>query len=151
LFVIQGVHTWSHPDLTTLTDGQIIAELVWTMKIIYDVIGVVPRIMRPPYGAVNAKVLQAAAALGLSVVHWTETSADWSYVPDEANTKLQVLKAFQGWTVAKEKSVISLQHDLFRATTLYIDDVIALIRNAGYVFKMINNCVNVRLKCSIND
>jgi peptidoglycan/xylan/chitin deacetylase (PgdA/CDA1 family) len=48
-----GVHTWSHPSLTTLTTDQIIAELGWARKAIKDVIGVTPNTMRPPYGDIE--------------------------------------------------------------------------------------------------
>ena len=48
-----GVHTWSHPYLTTLTNEQIIAELGWTKKVIKDVLGVTPNFMRPPYGDIE--------------------------------------------------------------------------------------------------
>jgi len=48
-----GVHTWSHPSLTTLTNEQIIAELGWSKKVIKDVIGVTPNMMRPPYGDIE--------------------------------------------------------------------------------------------------
>jgi peptidoglycan/xylan/chitin deacetylase (PgdA/CDA1 family) len=40
--------TWSHPQLTTLTNEQIVAELGWTRKIIKDVIGVTTLTFRPP-------------------------------------------------------------------------------------------------------
>jgi peptidoglycan/xylan/chitin deacetylase (PgdA/CDA1 family) len=29
-----ALHTWSHTNLPSLTDDQIVAELVWNMKII---------------------------------------------------------------------------------------------------------------------
>jgi len=48
-----GVHTWSHPTLTNLTNEEIIAELGWSKKIIRDVLGVTPAVMRPPYGDVE--------------------------------------------------------------------------------------------------
>ena len=48
-----GVHTWSHTALTTQTNEQIIAELGWTKKIIFDVLGVTPTTMRPPYGDIE--------------------------------------------------------------------------------------------------
>ena len=48
-----GVHTWSHPYLTTLTNEQIIAELGWTKKVIKDILGVTPNFMRPPYGDIE--------------------------------------------------------------------------------------------------
>jgi hypothetical protein len=48
-----AVHTWSHPSLTTLTNEQIIAELGWSKKVIHDVLGVTPTVMRPPYGDIE--------------------------------------------------------------------------------------------------
>jgi len=48
-----GVHTWSHPPLTTLTNDEIIAELGWTKQIIKDVLGVTPNMMRPPFGDIE--------------------------------------------------------------------------------------------------
>lgn len=48
-----AVHTWSHPSLTTLSNEEIIAELGWSRKIIKDVLGVTPNMMRPPYGDIE--------------------------------------------------------------------------------------------------
>lgn len=48
-----AVHTWSHPSLTTLTNEEIIAELGWSKKVIKDVLGVTPNMMRPPFGDIE--------------------------------------------------------------------------------------------------
>ena len=48
-----AVHTWSHPPLTTLTNEQIVAELGWSKKVIKDVLGVTPNMMRPPFGDIE--------------------------------------------------------------------------------------------------
>jgi hypothetical protein len=48
-----AVHTWSHPPLTTMTNDQVIAELGWSKKVIKDVLGVTPNMMRPPYGDIE--------------------------------------------------------------------------------------------------
>ncbi|GAA5919745.1 hypothetical protein JCM6882_008933, partial [Rhodosporidiobolus microsporus] len=44
-----GVHTWSHPYMTTLTDMEILGELGWTAQIIKDYSGFAPSWWRPPY------------------------------------------------------------------------------------------------------
>ncbi|KAI9332606.1 hypothetical protein DFJ73DRAFT_963410 [Zopfochytrium polystomum] len=43
-----GLHTWTHRRLTNETTEQIIAEFVWNALAVYQVIGKVPRYMRPP-------------------------------------------------------------------------------------------------------
>lgn len=46
-------HTWSHHQLTQMTNEQIIAELGWARKVVRDVLGVTPNVMRPPYGDIE--------------------------------------------------------------------------------------------------
>jgi peptidoglycan/xylan/chitin deacetylase (PgdA/CDA1 family) len=33
-----GIHTWSHPFLTSLTNDEIVAEIFWTAKLIHDIL-----------------------------------------------------------------------------------------------------------------
>lgn len=74
-----GVHTWSHPYLTTLTDEQIVGELGWTSQIIFDKSGFVPKWVRAPYGDVDNRVRAIAREVfGLEhFVSWREDSSDW--------------------------------------------------------------------------
>ena len=65
-----GLHSWSHPYLTTLTNDQIVAELIWNMRIVKEIIGVTPTMIRPPFGDIDPRVRAIAQALGLSVVVW---------------------------------------------------------------------------------
>ena len=60
----------SHPYLTSLTNDEIISEILWTSKVIYDVLGIVPTFMRPPYGDVDDRVRGIMKALGLDIVLW---------------------------------------------------------------------------------
>src|SRR5271169_3468630 len=62
-----AVHTWSHPDLTTLSPEAVYAELAWTIYAIHSAIGQTPKLFRPPYGAINDQVRLVAAQLGLTV------------------------------------------------------------------------------------
>ena len=62
-----AIHTWSHPDLTSLSAQAVYAELAWTIYAIHAAIGQTPKYFRPPYGLINTKVRQVAAQLGLTV------------------------------------------------------------------------------------
>lgn len=42
-----GIHTWSHHTMTSQTDDVIRAEILWTAKAFYDIVGVVPNLFRP--------------------------------------------------------------------------------------------------------
>ena len=52
-----AVHTWSHYSLTTLSNEQIIAEFGWSKKIIKDILGITPTVMRPPFGDIESVYL----------------------------------------------------------------------------------------------
>ena len=76
-FVI-GNHSWDHPDLTKLSSIQVQAELTQTNNAIFKATGVMPTLMRPPYGAVNSAVENQSAQLGMATILWDVDPRDWS-------------------------------------------------------------------------
>lgn len=72
-----AVHTWDHPDLTTLTNAQIRKELLDTRDGIRKGVGVDPALYRPPYGAVNDRVVRAVASTRMVPVLWDVDGDDW--------------------------------------------------------------------------
>ncbi|CAE6359552.1 unnamed protein product [Rhizoctonia solani] len=112
-------HTWTHPQLTTLTNEQIVAELGWTRKVIQAVLGVTPRYFRPPYGDCDDRVRAIAKGLGMTPVIWTQgfDTDDWSVNSGGVATELM-----NGYSKMLETlptlndGVISLQHDWYQGT-----------------------------------
>lgn len=75
-----GIHTWDHPDMTTLSPQQREWELTATAQAIHKAVGAdycLP-FWRPPYGAYNQAVVTQARSLGLSTVTWSLDPKDWS-------------------------------------------------------------------------
>ncbi len=75
-----GIHTWDHPDMTTLSAQQRQWELAATAQAIHAVLGAdycLP-FWRPPFGAYDDAVLSQARSLGLSTVTWDVDPQDWS-------------------------------------------------------------------------
>jgi peptidoglycan/xylan/chitin deacetylase (PgdA/CDA1 family) len=71
-----GDHTVSHPRLTTLTLGQAPAQWAGARRALGSWFGTEPVIGRPPYGAFDPMVEQAAARAGLtSLAGWSATVA----------------------------------------------------------------------------
>jgi peptidoglycan/xylan/chitin deacetylase (PgdA/CDA1 family) len=71
-------HSLTHPDLTHLSDNQIVFELDFTDQVVWDLLGVHTRpYFRPPFGSRNKRVLDVAAASGFRSVYWTLDSGDW--------------------------------------------------------------------------
>ncbi len=73
-----GDHSWSHPDLTTLSTSAIQQQLGNTAHVIKQTVGTAPALFRPPYGAYNSRVLSVAGSLQLSTILWDIDPRDWS-------------------------------------------------------------------------
>ena len=72
-----GNHTWSHPDLTTLSDRDISWEIERADAAIQAFYGQSTRpLFRAPFGARNNRVLRVVHALGYRSVYWSLDSLD---------------------------------------------------------------------------
>ncbi|KAG8811195.1 chitin deacetylase, partial [Serendipita sp. 399] len=99
-----GVHTWSHArGLTTMTDDQVVAELGWTRKIIQDVIGVTPKLMRPPQGDIDDRVRAISLAMGMIPVLWSSRQ--------DPDTGAEITWDSNDWRVHDGGNATTIQHD----------------------------------------
>jgi peptidoglycan/xylan/chitin deacetylase (PgdA/CDA1 family) len=75
-----GNHTWSHPNLTQLTDAQIAGQINRNESFFQNTFGVSGRpFLRPPYGAHDERVDRIAADLGYTtIVMWWGSLGDSS-------------------------------------------------------------------------
>ncbi|MER7073692.1 polysaccharide deacetylase family protein [Terrabacter sp. NPDC000476] len=69
-----GNHTWSHPDLTTLSTASVTSQL----NRMESALGYRPRCVRPPYGATNSRIATIIANRGQRLILWTVDPRDWS-------------------------------------------------------------------------
>lgn len=88
-----AVHTWNHPDLTTLTNAQIRSELLDTRDAIRKGVGVDPAFYRPPYGAIDDRVIGAIASARMVPVLWDVNGDDWVAGISAAEISRRVLAA----------------------------------------------------------
>jgi len=72
-----GNHTWDHPDLTSLDDTSVCAEILRNESLQTSLFGDNPRpLFRAPYGARDARVLRILRELGYVSIYWTYDSLD---------------------------------------------------------------------------
>jgi peptidoglycan-N-acetylglucosamine deacetylase len=105
-----GNHTWSHPDLTTLSPAEVRTELARTSAAISAAIGESPTTWRPPFGDWDDDVLAEAEDQGMSMVLWDDAtdSNDW-----RGRTPAQIVDVVVG--NATDGSTI-LMHDRLQNT-----------------------------------
>jgi len=96
---IIGNHTYSHANLTTLSDDSIRWELNRTQELIGE-LGHEMRPFRPPYGQISQRVLDIAAAEGYNTVMWTVDTRDWA------------LRDNGAWISSTLREVMPMEHSL---------------------------------------
>lgn len=137
---------WSHAGMTSLTNEQIVAEVKWAEKIVFDVTGLRTKYWRPPYGDVDNRVREILRQLGYVTVIWTKEwdSNDWQ-IPENTITNKEVFRNFK-WalsTVPKLKGgIITLEHDLEKSTVDVAGPLLDMGMKKGLEPMDIAKCVN---------
>ena len=73
-----GNHTWTHANMTKLSDAAVRSELNRTRDIIVATTGVKPRTMRPPYGALLTRQRNMIFnEFGYPTIMWSVDPEDW--------------------------------------------------------------------------
>ncbi|KAG0083279.1 chitin deacetylase [Podila epicladia] len=85
-------HSWSHTAFTTLTNEQIVAEIRWTEKAIFDATRRKVKYFRPPYGDMDNRVRYVLKRLGYTIVQWTPGPFDFLHTKDPGSVKSQISK-----------------------------------------------------------
>ncbi|KAJ3223738.1 chitin deacetylase [Chytriomyces hyalinus] len=136
------LHTWSHSNLSLLSDDQIISELVYSARTVYEVTKAYPKYYRPPYGAIDARVRALANTMGLTAVTWNKDSLDWSYVGKSTLSGMisSVTGSFRTWVASSDPNSISLEHDLYPDTAAAILPSMDILIRAGRVIQTVAQC-----------
>jgi peptidoglycan/xylan/chitin deacetylase (PgdA/CDA1 family) len=118
-------HTWSHPNLTLLSDSGV----SWQIRY-----GVKSNRLRPPYGAYNSRVSNIAYSLGYRICTWTIDTRDWQR-PDgvhyRSTASIRYIVRTSPWS-AKASGVV-LGH-LFTNYPSAISGIIYDIHRQGLLF-----------------
>lgn len=118
-------HTWSHPQLTKISDSKINKEITSTLEAIKKVVpNAEVNLTRPPYGAFNSRVTAALKSLKQSVILWDVDTLDW-----KNRNPQSVLEQVKKQT--KAGSII-LMHDIHPTSIQAVPDIIKHLRSQGY-------------------
>lgn len=138
-----GIHTWSHPMLTTISNEEIVAELQWTAKIINETVGLVPKYMRPPYGDFDDRVRGICAQLGYTITIWDRNTNDWMIGDDTPDFNIQwVPSNFTQWVTENSKTGhISLEHDIYKQSAAQGPKVVPILQKGKFNIKPVASCL----------
>ncbi|KAK7470213.1 hypothetical protein VKT23_001649 [Stygiomarasmius scandens] len=86
-------HTWSHPDIATLSNDQLDVEILRLDQAFIKILGIKPNVLRPPYGSINpAQVTYIEQKFGKKVVTWELDSED----SQGKDTNAEILAFYKG-------------------------------------------------------
>ncbi|KDQ15389.1 carbohydrate esterase family 4 protein [Botryobasidium botryosum FD-172 SS1] len=137
-----GVHTWTHPYLTSLSDHDVVVELGWTMQIIHDLTGGrVPSAMRPPYGDIDERVRAIAAhVFGKTIYIWNFDTDDWKIGEVEGVTQDGCYqKLIQWYGGAQNPGLMILEHELSQGSVQAFIDSYPTLKQHNWIAKNAGN------------
>lgn len=118
-----GNHTYSHVEITKVSDEEAIQELQKTNQIIWKITGEHVQYMRPPFGAWQKEL---ESRLEVLPVLWTVDPLDWT----TENVEEIVNKVV---TETKENDIILL-HDCYKSSVEAALRIIDDLQKEGYEF-----------------
>lgn len=118
-----GNHTFSHVQLTALTEEEACREIAKTNETLYGITGEYPHYIRPPFGSWNENL---ECRVELLPVMWTIDTLDWT----TKNKDRVVKKAVSN---ARDNGIILL-HDNYESSVEAALEIIDCLRKQGYEF-----------------
>lgn len=119
-------HTYSHPDLKTLSDEEVLHEIQLTQECIQNQTGITPHLFRMPFGSGGKRIVNLIKDEGLTSIIWNIDSADWMSQDED--------KIYQLVTDNLKNRSLILMHDTHQATAHAIERLIPELKTKGYTF-----------------
>lgn len=137
-----GNHSYDHESLTTLSDLQVIEEIVSTNNKIKEYSGTnyECKLYRPPYGSIDRDVMETLYDNGtqMHAILWSSDSRDWEYKTKYLNGQISRDQAIEGAfrTIVNETSegTVILMHDIHEITPDILALVLEKYTSEGYEF-----------------
>jgi peptidoglycan-N-acetylglucosamine deacetylase len=86
-----GNHSFSHPDMKSLSRARIQEQLQKTNEVIKQTVGVTPKAFAPPSGSYRDEVVKIANEMGMITILWSVDTVDWKK-PDPTEMMNRVLR-----------------------------------------------------------
>ena len=129
-----GNHSWTHPQLSKLSDDRVTAEITKTQDAIKDASGFTPTILRPPYGAITARQREwIESQFGLSVILWSVDPFDWKRPGASVITQRILSQVRPG--------AIILSHDIHKQTVDAMPATLDGLIAKGYKFVTVTQLI----------
>lgn len=126
-----GNHTWSHPDMSQITDEAAFRSQLEQVEQSYrEITGrELPRFYRPPQGIYSEENLKLAQSMGYRTVFWSLAYVDWNN--DDQPTAEE---AFSKLIPRVHNGAVVLLHSTSATNAAILDELLTRWKDLGYTF-----------------
>ncbi len=128
-----GLHSSTHPHMTSLSPGAIRKELRENRRLIEEVTGQRANLFRPPFGEYDDRLIEVAESMNLVTIQWSLDSLDWKDLSAERMAK-RILDNI-------EPGDIVLFHNNGKNTPAALRKIIPALLERGYEIKPISDLI----------
>jgi peptidoglycan-N-acetylglucosamine deacetylase len=129
-----GNHSWTHPQLSKLSDDRVTAEINKTQDAIKEASGFTPTILRPPYGAITTRQREwIESRFGLNIILWSVDPFDWKRPGASVITQRILSQVRPG--------AIILSHDIHKQTVDAMPATLDSLIAKGYKFVTVTQLI----------
>jgi len=136
-------HTWSHQDLSKITDAQRYDQMVKNEMAIRNIIGKYPTYMRPPYSSCNEACQTVLKNLGYVVSYFDLDTDDYNQLSNIQVAKdnfKRILDETQGGPQSGDR--LAIAHDIHEATALSLTGyMLEYLKSKGYLGVTMGECM----------
>lgn len=141
-----GSHSFNHPNFIKVGVWETERDMKRAEEMFRKVLGFVPRMMRPPEGAINAEIAAKLHEMGYFIIKWSHDSNDWQYARQRPERTLQYVRekiSKVGEAGSTLDSSIFLQHDTYPGTMKVQPEMIKILKEKGYKFVTVDECIGL--------
>ncbi|KAF1830235.1 chitin binding protein [Decorospora gaudefroyi] len=136
-------HTWSHQDLSAITDAQRYDQMVKNEMAIRNIIGKYPTYMRPPYSSCNTACQAVMKKLGYVISYFSLDTDDYNQLSNiqvaENNFK-RILDNTPGGVSGG--SQLAIAHDIHQVTAMDLTAyMLQYLKSKGYKGVTMGECM----------
>jgi peptidoglycan-N-acetylglucosamine deacetylase len=129
-----GNHSWTHPQLSKLSDDRVTSEITKTQDAIKDASGFTPTLLRPPYGAITTRQREwIENKFGLNIILWSVDPFDWKRPGASVITQRILTQVHPG--------AIILSHDIHKQTVDAMPATLDGLIKKGYRFVTVSQLI----------
>jgi peptidoglycan/xylan/chitin deacetylase (PgdA/CDA1 family) len=137
-----GSHTWSHQDLSAITDDQRMNQMIYNEMALRNILGFFPTYMRPPYSSCTPACQIILANLGYHVIYFDLSTEDYMFPNNAAVPKSYFIGNLSTTINPKVHDWLVISHDIQQATsTTLAEYMLQTVLFAGFKPVTVGDCL----------